>query len=89
MEQKHLNYKERINLGSYYTKQELVDIVFGMLKEHICNIEQFCLLDTSCGYGSFLKTNICFKKKIGTDIDIKALDETKNIKNVKLFCKNS
>ena len=89
MEQKHLNYKDRINLGSYYTKQELVDIVFGMLKKHIYNIEQFCLLDTSCGYGSFLNTDINFKKKIGVDIDIKALDETKNIKNVKLFCQNS
>lgn len=89
MEQKHLNYKDRINLGSYYTKQELVDIVFSMLKKHICNMKQFCLLDTSCGYGSFLTTDIDFKKKIGADIDTKALNEAKNNKSIKLFCQNS
>lgn len=90
MEQKHLNYKDRINLGSYYTKKELVNIVFDMLLNNVSDIREYSLVDTSCGYGSFLETNINFKQKIGADIDNKAVIQAeKNINNAKFFTHNS
>lgn len=54
--------------GSYYTSEKIVDKVFELLKKNICNYSDYILIDTSCGYGSFLK-NDEFKSVIGNDID--------------------
>lgn len=102
--QNHLNKSQTINLGSFYTPDYIVEIVYKMLlnylvKKNKLNLNDFVLLDSSCGYGNFLQNskkhnNLDFKKKIGVDIDKKALKIAKenfiNYKNPPLFLhKNS
>lgn len=102
--QNHLNKSQTINLGSFYTPDYIVEIVYKMLlnylvKKNKLNLNDFVLLDSSCGYGNFLHNskkhnNLDFKKKIGVDIDKKALKIAKenfiNYKNPPLFLhKNS
>src|SRR3989344_5858437 len=36
--QKHLNYTETINLGSYYTPEIIVDLAYSILQKNIKNI---------------------------------------------------
>lgn len=85
-EQEHLTFNNTINLGSFYTPQHIVNIVFDMLNKHINNIENYFIVDTSCGYGSFLQLN----KTIGADIDADALKVAqKNNPNAKYYCHNS
>ena len=57
IDQCHLQYKERINLGSYYTKPELVSLVYQLIRKNVKDHQEHILLDTSCGYGSFLREN--------------------------------
>ena len=54
--------------GSYYTSEKIVNKVFELLKKNICNYSDYVLIDTSCGYGSFLRDKE-FKSVIGNDID--------------------
>ena len=87
VKQTHLNDIDRVNLGSYYTKAEYVDIVWSMIKPYINN--KTVILDTSCGYGSFLKSDFN-GKKIANDIDSKALNIAKNNNvAVEFFNKNA
>jgi hypothetical protein len=87
--QKHLSHKSQIDLGSFYTPNHLVDIVFDIIKRNIENTKYFSLLDSSCGYGSFL-VGEDFYKIIGSDIDEKAIKEAKkNVKNAEFFINNS
>lgn len=81
VEQKHLNYKDTINFGSYYTPENLVNIVYKMLEKNISNWNEYKILDTSCGYGNFLK----FKNSIGADIDKKAIEIAKKNNSQFLF----
>ena len=54
--QKHLNKADTVNLGSYYTPPKLVDLAYKLLKDSVKEkIEEYTLLDNSCGYGEFLK----------------------------------
>ncbi len=69
MEQKHLNYKDTINYGSYYTPEWIVEIVYDFLSKHIKTLNEYFIIDTSCGYGAFLRG----EKTIGADIDEVAL----------------
>lgn len=89
MEQKHLDEKSTINLGSYYTPTHLILLVYEMLKTSVDNFEKYTILDSSCGYGSFL----CYDKKnrlIGVDIDKQAIEEAKkHTNNAELICENS
>lgn len=73
MEQKHLNYKDTINYGSYYTPVWIVDIVYEFLSKHIISFNEYFIVDTSCGYGAFLRG----EKAIGADIDELALGTAK------------
>ena len=59
--QKHLNYIDTVNLGSYYTPETIVDLAYSILKKNIMNIKDFTILDSSCGYGSFLTKKILQK----------------------------
>src|SRR5574344_1655282 len=87
--QKHLSHKSQIDLGSFYTPNHLVDIVFDIIKRNIENTKCFSLLDSSCGYGSFL-VGEDFYKIIGSDIDEKEKKEAKkNVKNAEFFINNS
>ena len=71
MTQSHLNRTSTINLGSYYTPEFIVDIVYKMLEKKV-NLDEFILLDSSCGYGDFFTKNL---KYIGADIDAVALSK--------------
>lgn len=85
-EQKHLNYVDTINLGSYYTPANLVDTVYDMIKKNEPNWNTYNIIDTSCGYGNFLR----FPNSIGADLDRKAIDEARKQTNDCLFyCHNS
>jgi len=79
IDQCHLKYKERVNLGSYYTKPELVSLVYQLIRKNVKDRQEHILLDTSCGYGSFLRENHWNKKRIGADIDENALKEASSI----------
>ena len=68
-EQKHLNFEDTINYGSYYTPPLIVDFVYEIISKNIKNLKDYVFLDTSCGYGNFLR----FKNSIGADIDKKAI----------------
>lgn len=88
--QKHLNYIDTINLGSYYTPEIIVDLSYSILQKNLKNINEYIILDSSCGYGSFLTKNSIAKKLIGADVDQKAISEAKKIINgVDFTCQNS
>ena len=88
--QKHLNHIDAINLGSYYTPEVIVDLTYSILQKNIKNIKDFSIIDSSCGYGSFLARNNIAKRLIGADIDQKAISEAKKIiGEVDFICQNS
>jgi len=88
--QKHLNHIDTVNLGSYYTPEIIVDLSYSILQDNIKDIKDFIVLDSSCGYGSFLTKNSIAKKLIGADVDQKAISEAKKIINrVDFICQNS
>jgi len=74
MIQNHLNYTDRINLWSYYTNIEHVQIVWDMIEKYINS--EIIILDSSCGYWNFLQNNFWYRQ-IGGDIDSKALEIAK------------
>lgn len=79
--QTHLNPKETINFGSFYTPASIVRLVYQMLLDSKIDIKDYVLFDNSCGYGSFLNLE-GFKQNIGVDIDKQALQEAqKNFKD--------
>lgn len=82
----HLSTQEKINLGSFYTADFLVNAVYAMLKKHIY-FKDYVLLDSSCGSGNFLQSQAMiksgfakdsFSKIIGVDIDKMALHIAKH-----------
>lgn len=78
MVQKHLTYKEMTDFGCFYTPQKFVDKLIEMIKENVPNYSKYIFLDSSCGYGSFLKS-LHPLKTIGCDIDSKAIETAKSI----------
>jgi hypothetical protein len=76
MEQKHLDHKDTVNFGSYYTSAPLVDSVYALIQNNVPDSAECCIVDTSCGYGGFLRG----KKGIGADIDAKAIETAKRAK---------
>jgi hypothetical protein len=88
--QKHLNHVDTVNLGSYYTPEVIVDLAYSILQKNIIDIKNWTILDSSCGYGSFLTKKNIAKRLIGADIDQKAISEAKKtIKDVDFFHQNS
>jgi len=88
--QKHLNYTDAVNLGSYYTPELIVDLAYSILQKNIVKIKDFTILDSSCGYGSFLVKNNIAKRLVGADIDQKAIFEAKKTVNgANFICQNS
>lgn len=88
--QKHLNHIDAINLGSYYTPEVIIDLAYSVLQNNIKDIKNFSIIDSSCGYGSFLTKNNIAKRLIGADIDQKAISEAKKIiSKVDFICQNS
>jgi predicted RNA methylase len=72
---KHLSYRQKTNLGSFYTPPHLVRLVYETLAENIKGNFADIVLEPACGYGAFFaekfpQENVRF---IGTDIDPVAL----------------
>ena len=95
----HLSKKDKVNLGSFYTADFLVDIVFAMLEEYV-DCQGYVLLDSSCGSGNFLSVEAIsrsgfskdsFSKIIGVDIDKTAIQiaQDRLDSKVSLLCKNA
>ena len=87
MSQAHLAYENRVNLGSYYTPTEIVDIAWEMIAPYVHS--QTTVIDSACGYGDFLKD--CGQAiTIGCDIDETAIDVAKkNNDKVRFFQTNA
>jgi tRNA G10 N-methylase Trm11 len=85
-EQNHLNQTDTVNLGSFYTPPWVVGLVHALIQKNVPNSGAYCLLDTSCGYGGFLRG----ARAIGADIDAKAIEiARKNMANHTYFVQNS
>ena len=74
MSQAHLAYESRVNLGSYYTPPEIVNIAWGMIAPYVHS--QTTVIDSACGYGDFLR-NSGQSATIGCDIDETAINVAK------------
>ena len=74
MSQAHLAYESRVNLGSYYTPPEIVDIAWEMIAPYVNS--QTTIIDNACGYGDFLR-NYGQSTTIGCDIDETAINIAK------------
>lgn len=75
-QQNHLDYHSRVNLGSYYTDTQFVNSAWHMLDDYID--DETTIVDTSCGYGNFLKNH---PKMIGIDVDEIAISKAKKQHN--------
>lgn len=91
MIQAHLGYKDRVNLGSYYTPSDFVELGWELIKPHIDS--KTTIIDTACGYGAFLKNSLIDygqSDTIGCDIDEDAINiARKNTDKVRFYQKNS
>jgi hypothetical protein len=86
-DQKHLNYQERVNLGSYYTPKYCVEKVQELIAPFIQR--NTVILDSSCGYGAFLE-NPLSSRIIGNDIDAKAIARAESLHpHIELYQHNS
>jgi predicted RNA methylase len=81
MEQRHLNHKDTVNLGSYYTPTWLVEMVYSLIEKNVPDAQDYYILDTSCGYGGFLRGS----KSIGADIDKKAVETARTAGSASTF----
>jgi hypothetical protein len=87
MSQEHLEYKDRVNLGSYYTPPKIVEMAWELIKSYIDS--ETTIIDSACGYGDFLK-NYGQSLTIGCDVDEAAIDiAIKNTDKVKYYRTNS
>uniref|UniRef100_UPI002608B16A N-6 DNA methylase n=1 Tax=uncultured Helicobacter sp. TaxID=175537 RepID=UPI002608B16A len=82
--QAHLDRIQTINQGSFYTPDSITRLVYQMLLNAKIDIKDYVLLDSSCGYGSFLEIpqsflNRQFTQIIGADIDKQALQKAQKI----------
>jgi predicted RNA methylase len=71
----HLTYREKTNLGSFYTPLPLVSRVYEILLRHAGNDAADVILETSCGYGAFFAVphGQAWARLVGADIDPEAL----------------
>ncbi len=71
----HLSKKDIVNYGSFYTPNKLIKYINKLISDNIDTtvLNDYILLDTSCGTGNLLKNMYKFKKIIGIDIDEKAI----------------
>ncbi len=76
MVQQHLTFQEMTDYGCYYTPQAYVDRLINMVKKHVTDYSRYIYLDSSCGYGTFLKSLFPLRT-IGCDIDEKAIEIAK------------
>ena len=86
MAQVHLEYKDRVNLGSYYTPPSIVDIAWDMIDPHITS--ETIILDSACGYGDFLR--YCGQAQtIGADLDKDAINTARQSNDNRKFIRTN
>ena len=87
MSQVHLEYQDRVNLGSYYTPPKIVKLAWELIKPSVDS--QTTVLDSACGYGDFLK-DYGQSLTIGCDIDAAAIETAReNRDTVRFFQTNA
>lgn len=87
MSQEHLEYEDRVNLGSYYTPPKFVEMAWELIKPYVHS--QTIIIDSACGYGDFL-IDYGQAATIGCDIDEDAIDiARKNTNKVQFFLTNA
>ena len=87
MSQAHLAYENSVNLGSYYTPTEIVNVAWEIIAPYVHS--QTTVIDTACGYGDFLR-NCGQALTIGCDIDETAIDVAReNNDKVRFFQTNA
>ena len=87
MSQAHLAYESIVNLGSYYTPTEIVDVAWKIIAPYVHS--QTAVIDPACGYGDFLR-NCGQALTIGSDIDETAIDVAReNNDKVRFFQTNA
>ncbi|MDO4871950.1 MAG: Eco57I restriction-modification methylase domain-containing protein [bacterium] len=84
--QNHLSRTDSINLGSFYTPIHIVSWFYDRIKA-FPGFDEYTIVDTSCGYGSFLREEIK-NRKIGIDIDEIAISKA-TAKGAEMYCRNS
>ncbi|MBR4909766.1 MAG: hypothetical protein IKZ47_00380 [Clostridia bacterium] len=62
------------DFGCFYTPQKFVDKLIEMVKTNVDGYAEYTYLDSSCGYGAFLKS-LYPLRTIGCDIDEKAIEK--------------
>ncbi len=89
--QRHLAFADMVNQGSYYTPPELVGEVYALLRKAVPNTEVYTVLDTSCGYGSFLSLpHATGFWLVGADVDAQAVEQARQkLPNVMFHTGNS
>ena len=71
----HLTYREKTNLGSFYTPPPVVHQVYEMLRRNVGDDAVDVILETSCGYGAFFAVppSQARARLVGADLDPAAL----------------
>jgi len=59
LDTKHLSYKQKTNLGSFYTPPHLVRLVYDTFAKSKGLVD--VVLEPACGYGAFFRRNFCKK----------------------------
>ena len=86
MAQVHLEYKDRVNLGSYYTPPSIVDIAWDMIAPYITS--DTTVLDSAFGYGDFLR--YCGQSQtIGADLDKDAINTARQSNDNRKFIRTN
>lgn len=78
----HLKKEEIFKLGAYYTPKKYVKIVWEFINPYIN--KDTVVFDPACGYGDFLEEET-IAKKIGNDIDKKAVSIAKSKTDAQFF----
>lgn len=65
----HLDRTQTINLGSFYTPKNIVNLAYAMLESRL-DLDKYLLLDSTCGSGDFFIKHYNY---LGVDIDKVAL----------------
>ncbi len=94
--QTHLDSKQTINLGSFYTPRNIVNKAYAMLEARV-NLKDFLLFDSSCGYGDFfIQYDECLNKadsnnKDYIDTDYSHIDSNHTLSNkpIKAYFNNT
>jgi hypothetical protein len=71
----HLSYRQKTNLGSFYTPPHIVRLVYDTLARNAPADFADALLEPACGYGAFFSENFPQSgvRRIGADLDPDAL----------------